>query len=315
MGRRTDDMLTKKKITKYFYNYLVSLSVIVGCGTWTGNPDNPEEDDEPTNQPTSPVPVGDTTASLTIQGSGGTSLIGTTVAVTAADGSSLGTLVLDIAKLSLKEIKLKRDSDDSESEYEFKGPFVVDLLTNTMTPNADTIAMEQGVYQDIQLKLHKLEKDDAEGISEDDPIVERSIYLKGSYVNGDTTKAFELSFEFDEEFSLKDFVPNPKGFTITKGKNPIVIAFNMARWFDFSDEDINEEGVDFSGLSAGSIILSKDTEETEKKIYETIRDAIKKSARFGKDEDEDGKLEKTEDNDDDNDEEEEEEEEDEDEEE
>lgn len=279
-------------VSKYkssFLGALLTCFVIFdgGCGTWIGNPKDPDEETE-SNQGVvtlkfaSQVPT--------------TNLLAAAISVTDSQGANIGTLSLTEAKVVLKEIKLVASSglalkESSDSDYEFDGPYIVNLLSNSFRPNPDEVSVEAQTYDRIKLKLAKLEEDAAStvGIGENDSLYKKSIYLKGTYLpNTGDDKPFVLSFDIDEEFELRDSI---SGIDVTQGvTNPVIISFNLASWFTFSSKETNSDGFDFNDLTGSEIILTKDSEETAKKIREVIKENIKVSAEFGKDDDEDGRL-------------------------
>lgn len=250
-----------------------------GCGTWLGNPKDPGKENPPPNS----------MVTLRIQGTteSGLNLAASSIPVLGMDGNVQGYLTFSSARLALKEIKLKLATDDTEQRQEFTGPYVVDLLTNTVMPETDSIEVPAGAYKDVQLKLAKLEKDKARGVvSEGDPLIERSVYLQGSYKP--TTGAavtVTMDFDLDEEFSLRKSGSAFAGMDIREGEtNPMIIVFSMDRWFDFRGRTH-----DLATLK-GEIVLTKDGQEDAKKVREAIKENIKLSAKFGKDSDQDGKL-------------------------
>lgn len=262
----------------------------VGCGTWAGNSEEPTKD--PGTQ------TGTTKKSmikLSFLGSTtGTTLLASTIDVIGAGGTSIGQLSLTDAKVALSEIKFKTDGGELD-EAEFTGPYIVDLLSNQMSPDPGSIEVNAGTYKDIILKLHKLEQDEGEkaGVDSEDPVINNSIYLKGSYTatNG-VVKPFELSYEIGEEFSLAP-TTGVKGMNLEAGvTQAMIIAFRLDSWFRFDNKETNETAIDFSNISTDSIVLDKDASgDTAQKIRETIKENIKQSADFGKDDDDDGKLE------------------------
>lgn len=250
-------------------------------------------------------------------------------------GIEIGTLTLTDARLALKDIKLKakdededgeeesEDEEDEEDENEnikFKGPYVVDLITNTVSPSLDTISIIAATYTEIELKLHKIkggEKDDDSTtalVDESDPLFGNSIYIEGLYTGATadsqvTNIPFFLTFDFDEKFLLSGsdstFADTSLGFDIVEGAvNEIIIAFRQAKWFAFDDIETNRDMLDFNDLTLSQdstgqaiIILDKDEDGDNKKIRRVIKDNIKESADYGKDKDKNGKLESDEDDD------------------
>lgn len=267
------------------------------------------------------------------------------VDVTDAAGTVIGALTLTDARVALKEIKIKlaeeeldgEESDedgngeieeDEESEDEdtleakaeedakekFHGPYVVNLLTDDITPALPAIDMVAGSYDEIELKLHKVdgsEKNDNDEaiIEETDGLFENSVYVSGTYTgltaSGPVTDAeFVFSYDLTEEFELTGEDASA-GFEVVKDvANPIVIAFQLASWFAFNDPETNSDSIDFSQVetevnSNGNTIISltKDSNDVGKELREVIRDNIKESADYGKDSDDDGELEENENDD------------------
>lgn len=266
------------------------MLISIGCGTWLGNPKDPGNENPP--------PAGNSSVTLNILGEvpAALQLAANEIGVIGRSGSVIGTLTMTQARVSLKEIKLKLTSSDVEDRQQFEGPYVVDLLTSQIRPDPGTIAVPAGSYSDIKLKLAKLEKDEIGGVvADNDPLIERSIYLTGTYrPTGGTPVSVTMDFDLDEEFVLRRTGSVFGGMSIIEGQtNPVIIAFRLDRWFDFSSSK-----ADMSDLE-GNIVLVKDAGELAKKVREAIKENVKLSAKFGKDDDSDGKLEDDEDSEDD----------------
>jgi len=268
---------------------LFLVTVVSSCGTTTGN-----YGVALLVQGTAPGSL----TSLITRAFGVTS--GRSVSVTALnkDGSTGGTLTLTDARLALKEIRF-RSSGGETGDVKLQGPFIVDLLSNTVSPALDTIDLTAGLYTGFEMKLAKVES----GIEATDTLFGRSIYLEGTY-SGPTGNSgtvanvpFTLAFEIDEEFALPDGV---QGFQVADNTlSTVIIAFRMARWLAFNSS-ANDKPEDLSDVqvSSGRIDLSDSSPSTNKNIWEVIRKLVKDSADFGKDSDGDGKLESSEDEDD-----------------
>lgn len=276
-----------------------------------------------------------------------------TIAVKDSLGTQIGTLTLTDARLSLKEIKLKLEDEEAESEetatsrltsakeeeeeeeteeedkseseikteendkVKFQGPYVVDLLTNSVSPSLGEVDLIEGIYKEIVLKLHKIKGDEEDDqaqalVTTDDPLYGNSIYLEGTYTGTIASGAvtdlpFQMSFELDEEFKLGGLGTGAGGFNIEADtESSVMIAFRVAKWLNFSNQETNSDGFDFTDLTSTTltgggtgIILNHDTSGNNSKIREVIKENIKKSADYGKDEDGDGKLAAAEDDDDD----------------
>lgn len=235
------------------------------------------------------------------------------ITVYSTSGAVLGTITLTDARLALKEIKLKREgASESDDSIHFNGPYVVNLLNNTVSPSLSTIEVPPGDYNEIELKLDKIQGDelDSDGsqlVDNADDLYGNSIYLSGTYTgttNGGTVTdaPFSLSFDFDETFELSgaDVV---EAFTIDADYTyPIIIAFRMSKWFVFNDVETNPDSVDFSNLvlRTGEIVLDEnasDESANNVKIREVIEENIEESADYGVDDDGSGELESDEDDD------------------
>jgi len=253
------------------------------------------------------------------------------VSVLGIGGSEIGVLTLTDARVVLKEIKLKtleeRESEDeaeSESEslsrrglsgsddsgdssdgtedssgdeIEFEGPYVVDLVRNESSPSFDTIEIPAGDYREVELKLHKVdgsEKDDdgVQAVGDTDALYDNSVVLSGTYTpTGGSSVTFSFTYDLSEKFELSGATAS-EGFSVEVGvDNPIIVAFRMAKWFDFTGQS-----KDLSNL-VGNISLDESASGDSSAVREAIRDNLKESADYGKDKDGDGRLGSDEDDD------------------
>ena len=328
---------------------LLVSTMLIGCGgdgSWTKAKNDPNA-----TTTINGVPAG--TANLSVQGTAPGSLsTGTTTAliqgqttpttldipVTDMAGASIGTLILTDARIGLKDFKLKLaesemdgvdengEGDEDEADIavkteenekvKFAGPYIVDLITDKVTPSLADVDIVAGVYEEIEMKLDKIdgsEEDDAGAplLDETDPMFGKSIYVKGTDTgtisSGEVTNMpFTMTFEFDETFELTGAGDTSVGFEVVPGSpNPILIAFRMATWLDFTNPDTNEKSMDFSKLvavddGAGNLEIRLDEKsdiQDNKDIRETIKENVKESADYGKDKDGDGELESDEDDD------------------
>ena len=245
------------------------------------------------------------------------------ISVIATDGTTqLGVLTITEAWVALKEIELEMaeneidspEEEEQQNEIEYEGPFLVNLLTDEISPEPELIDILPGLYEEIELKIDKIEDDETDDdstplVTADDPIYGYSIYIEGTYTGTiDGTQynnlLFVLAYEFDEEvtFSGSD---ESLGFTIEDAAfNSLIIAFRLNKWFNFSDTETNSDEVDFNdltvttGASGNEVRLDENVEASlSQKVREVIKENIKHSADYGKDEDENGELESNEDDD------------------
>lgn len=242
------------------------------------------------------------------------------IPITDVSGAASGTLTLTDARINLGEIELDQDDDEIDTEeetaqsteIEFEGPFVVDFVWETVTPDLPQIELLPGTYDNIELKLDKVDGDDLDAageplVADTDPLFGNSIYLEGTYTGttagGDVIDMpFSLSFDFDEEFELSGIGDTATGLLVEDGQlNPIIVAFRMAQWFVFDNPETNSDGlIDFGNLvtDAGPVVaLDESATGDNATIREIIKDNIEESADYGEDEDGSGELESDEDDD------------------
>ena len=236
---------------------------------------------------------------------------------TSAAGNEIGKLTLTDARLNIYQIELEQDLEEVDSaeenaqelEVEYTGPFVVDVLKDTIAPAIPYIELLPGTYDEIKLKLASIEGDEVDDagnplVDPSDPLYENSIVLIGTY-SGPTSNSgtatdmpFTATFAIDEEFVLG----GTEGFILDEAViNPIIVAYRLARWFHFNDLETNSDSIEFSAIvTAGDeIILNEDQTGDNATIWEVIKGNIKESADFGEDSDENGELDSDEDEDDD----------------
>jgi hypothetical protein len=252
-----------------------------GCGTWAGNPKEPDADPAPSS--------GDSKVTLNIQGlDAATNLTATVFTVTGKNGEKIGTITLSEARVNLKEIKIKSNGSDSVSREKFPGPFVVDLLTHSSVPAFDTISLQAGVYRSIELILAKHEKGKSSGtIDQHDPINGKSVIISGTFAPlAGPEKLVTLTLELDEKFEI-GLAGSRSGIDIAAAQlNTVIVGFHLETWFDFSADQW-----DFSDINDAAITLDKDGKsESSKKVLESVKEHIKGSAEFARDKDHDGKI-------------------------
>ncbi len=198
-------------------------------------------------------------------------------------GTSAGTISLTTVQFVLKELELEQ-KDDTDSSFDFKGPYLVDLIAETIDPEPAAADLPAGTYTQIKFKIDKAEdgeKDEAGAVlaASTDPIYGHSIYLAGSYTPaGGVAVPFTYTFDVDAEFELTPSGDTSVGLDIVNtAVNNVMIAFRLNRWFD---------GIDPAAFAANPGSFS-----------EALKENIKLSADYGKDKNGDGKLESSEDDD------------------
>ncbi|WP_153639482.1 hypothetical protein [Prolixibacter sp. NT017] len=280
---------------------------------------------------TDALPQGDNTV-LSIQGVTSTAQVKSasvaaptiSISITGKDSSLIGTATLTQAKIAVKEIQFNMpDSEidneaemEQEKEIEFNGPYVVDLITDSITPQLKPVALLPGTYTGIKLKLDKVEgdetnEDDGSALAtEKDSIFQHSIYLEGTYT-GTIQQVqyqdipFTVKYDMDKEINFN--TAGTKGFKVALDSvNNIIVAFNLDDWFNFANRETNPDQVDFSDLTVQTdangnpyILIEKTEQQSDVNaaVQEVIEHNLEMSTRYGKDEDHDGRLGNKEDDD------------------
>ena len=265
-----------------------------------------EGDSDPATQgglPGSSVGASLATVDLSISGSmQALSLVASPVEVIGVNGSVEGVLELSSAKMILDGIRFKTETpdgtvdqaDDSDESNSWAGPYLVDLLTNTVTPDISNISIPDGVYKHLELNVHKVSPEEASslGLDPSNPLYENSIYIEGTYTpTGGSAVSFSMGYDLSERF----IIAGPAGMSLSSGANSVIIAFRMMSWFDMSDLETNPDSYAFSDLALGDIVLDKDSVGNESQLRDVIKKNIEFSADFGKDQDGDGELSESED--------------------
>jgi hypothetical protein len=235
-----------------------------------------------------------------------------TLCVINSTSAEIGTLNLTKAQISLKEIKLIMGDANEEGEQEheegeqvneeveeenetvdFEGPYIVDLIADTVSPSPGDAEIPVGVYNQIEGMLNT-----DNGISGNS-----SIYLEGTYTGETgsgpvTNMPFYLSFALDDNFQLTGAGDDAVGFTVDGVEDQIIIAFRLNKWFRFDDLQTNSENVNFSDVvpAGGKIQLIINSGDTDP-ICEVIVSNIQSSGDFGEDINGDGELGSDEDSD------------------
>lgn len=262
-----------------------------GCGTWIGNPNDEKKPDTTTN-------ANVTVVSMQFQGTDPLLNLTTATSVTVkgntAEGS--GALSLTEAYVVLDEIVLKKK--EGQAKNSFKGPIILDLISNSVSPDLQPIELEAGAYNDVKIKIAKLESEKFKGKIPNPNIEKNSIFLSGTFTSSSgLTRPFKLVLPLNEEFSLSTSRSKETATEVSGTTSQVIMAFRLNKWFDFTNSKLNEKKLDFSSISESTIDINEKSAETAKKLGETIKEMVKYSARFGKDKDGDGKLDKTEDDD------------------
>lgn len=245
---------------------------------------------------------------------------GTTVDLTVYDntGAADGTLTLTKAWMVVKEIDMEKEDEveddglETEVEIEFVGPFVVDLLTSTSSPELPALMMDAAFYDEIEMDIEKLGPNDLDAsgapLIDTYPELEHySLYLEGTYTDQTASTyvniPFTLKYDQTDEFEMSGAALG-NGVALEAGSAAnLLVAFRMARWFRFDDPGTNSDllytisdAIVSDGAGGYQLVLDGNTHSD---IMDIVEDNIEDSADFGEDSDGDGELGSDEDEDDD----------------
>lgn len=169
-------------------------------------------------------------------------------------------------KLSFRDVEFKKDESDLDTnEVQFRGPYDVDLMSETgaLSQTIGTVDIPDGTYKIVRFKLHK-DSDRAET----DPLYDRSLYLKGT-IDG---TPFEFWHDASENFDIE----NTGGIVVAENNVEISVQFtidqflNTLHTIDLSaavDEDKN-----------GLIEINPDNDDGNGDIADKLKDNIKEAA-------------------------------------
>ncbi|WP_258104988.1 hypothetical protein [Marinoscillum sp. MHG1-6] len=162
------------------------------------------------------------------------------------------------------------DSEE-EDEFEWEGPFVLNLITGESTPELPTVEVVAGTYKEFEAELIPIIGDSA------------SVVVRGAVIVDTDSIPFELVFEQELEFEIE----NEDGFEVTPNSlSSILVEFNLdslLAGIDFSLAEFDTDGV---------VRISKDQNTA---LISAIVSNFESSGDCGKDEDGDHELDDDED--------------------
>lgn len=179
------------------------------------------------------------------------------------------------AKVVIQEIEFKLaqncNQDDNELEVDYEGPYVVNLLNGSSTPDLGQIDLNPGPYCEIEFEIeaYEIDNDDNESLTfliQDSEMNNLSLLIEGL---SPESIPFTLRFEEDEEFELES--TNALGFELKAGTaNELLLALDIRSLFN---------NITFTTLiqNGGEIEISKDSNED---AYDQIALNIKQIAKL-----------------------------------
>jgi hypothetical protein len=186
-------------------------------------------------------------------------------------------LVLEQDKAELEKVREQEEETyeaEHDSNLKWRGPFVYDLVKQTVNPELPAVDLLDGSYRRIEFKVKPSRE-----AEETDSLLNKSIFITGSVVKADgTTESFEVALSVNKEFRLSGL----GGVVLdSSAENSMKIAFDPAAWF---------AGIDLSVVAAGADGIIHVDGSNNLEIMAAISLNIVKSTRFGSDKDHDGKL-------------------------
>jgi hypothetical protein len=177
------------------------------------------------------------------------------------------------ALMGIKEIEIKRKEEHlhdtlvprdtiNKSRYDFKGKYLVNLLTGITTPDFGLAGFVPGTY-------NKFESETARVIDGT-----KSFSVKGSFTDP-AAKVYNFNFTTKGEFEFE--FESDSGFVLTEGKVlEMLININLPLMF---------KNVDFSKgtVDAASVIVINESTNTE--IFKRVKNNIKAIAEMHEDKD------------------------------
>lgn len=190
-----------------------------------------------------------------------------------AEGFSFDEAYIIIEKIELKKNENDEAEGDDETddmtdtnEYDFYGPYHIDLIAGTSAPELPLTEFEPGIY-------NKLE---AEMIYDEE--LGYSFYILGNFSDQENDFDFEFTYTQSEDFKIE----NPDGFEITEEQiNEIWAIIDLSLLFkdvDLSMAEVDEDGV---------IRLNKDS---NRDLADIIESNLEEASELGTDDDDDGEI-------------------------
>lgn len=193
-------------------------------------------------------------------------------------------IVFNKAKIVLGEMKfnLSSNCEEESGDFDFEGPFIVDLLKQQSTPSLDDVNLPAGLYCKFKFKLDKLQDDELPaGIDSTDEMVDLSVLIEGE---SDGTTPFVVKLDQNEDFEMES--DEEAGFELDPSiSSTLFLVFGLHDLFN---------GVDISTLDQvdGTVYIDKDNNE---EAYDIIKENLKNFSDLQKDSNDDEDLDESDD--------------------
>ena len=233
------------------------ILLLSGCGTWLGNPSDapgsssgdagpPKERQEPiaSKQPerneSNKVDEAPTVINIDFDNPVGgitTDQVAFALDINIPSGEVAGNLSLSSAKAVISSVTLT--SSQNNKTVTFDGPFIIDLIKNTVTPKPEPIELEPGLYEKVTFKTHAL--DASENLTAEDNLVGNAFEFDGQLTIGENNSPFAVTLPMEIGFEIsKEVFPEFPGILVEKGQeNEVNIDLQFPLWFANAKIDVS----------------------------------------------------------------------------
>jgi len=184
----------------------------------------------------------------------------------ASEATTVADVKITDFRLSFRDVEFKLDESDlTGAEFEFRGPYDVDLMSETeaLSQSIGSVELPDGTYKVLRFKLHKSTDREAS-----DVLYNRSMYMQGT-IDG---TPFEFWHDTSENFDIE----NPGGIVISGSMVNVTVQFTMDQFLnamhtiDLSQaRDEDEDGL---------IKINPDDDDGNGDIADDMKDNIKMAA-------------------------------------
>lgn len=180
-------------------------------------------------------------------------------------------IIIEDFKLSIRDVEFKKDESDLDSlEVEFRGPFDLDLASETdaLSQTIGSAEVDPGTYKVLRFKLHKSRDRDASH-----ELYDRSMYMRGT-IDG-------VPFEFWHDTSENLDVENESGIHVAEGQVHVTVLFHMDQFLSSLHSIDLAQASDSDG--DGNIEINPDDDDDNGWIADQLKVNIKYAADLIKD--------------------------------
>lgn len=174
------------------------------------------------------------------------------------------------------------DDDDGEDELKIRGPFVVDLLSGSVTPDLSDLVIPAGTYKALEIKVDDGDPDDGL-ISQDHVLNDRSFVVSASFEYQGASASLQLYLDFSEDIEIEPAT----GIVIGSDAARLIVEFAATNWLQGLNIGTCLDRDDLS-LSEGVLVIDDDSGKGDcSDIENQIKDNMKGSGDIDDDNHED----------------------------